>query len=834
MKSHLPTPQDKEDSILKRDIKGIFSLVLMVLLLLSLWNFDGDPTRRHWLGLAGYALGGLLHASLGVGSYMVVFYLGWIGVSFLSGFPYPATVLKRLAFGLFLLSFCMIANVIEATFPGLTELFGRPYSSSTLRGMIVQNSSHYYLGGVVCHWVYYEAPFFNLSLLLNKLGTLLVFLTTGLASVLFLADARVTDVTTWLKEKCRRSPSPELAKEPEVLPKNPASPPKEDFNTPPHVETSSALNEFLGIRNEPKLKARPVSSEPRIKEESSSSQSPLTLPGLQVRLPEPQMQPELLFGHLPMEPAREVGETAAVALQEPAKKPPAPLKTKPVCPPPSQLPQGDYAHYRLPPLSLLTEPTKVDQTLLKKGLKRQADRLEETLLSFGIEAKVGDIHCGPTITSFEVHPAVGVKVQRIKALEHDIALNLEARSLRLIAPIPGKAAVGIEVPNAQPQEVGFKDILSSYQKGSQRYRIPVLLGKSVHGDYVMNDLTRMPHCIIAGTTGSGKSVCINTIVMTVLMMAKPDEIRLLMVDPKKVELTAYSSLPHMLAPVITEADEACAALNWLTKEMELRYELLKQLGTRNIEAFNNRTVDAEREAALSEVLGQKIPARMPYFLVIIDELADLMMVSSQDIETPIARLAQMARAVGIHLIVATQRPSREVITGLIKANFPTRISFKVSSRINSQIVLDDVGAETLLGNGDMLFLPPSSSHLIRAQGPYVRDEDINQVIRFICAQSPVNYVTTSFVALHLGRSGGEGAAEEALDSLYEEAYELVMNTGNASTTFLQRKLKIGYARAASIMDQLESHHIVGPADGSKVRKVVGRTKADSQRDPEEE
>lgn len=480
---------------------------------------------------------------------------------------------------------------------------------------------------------------------------------------------------------------------------------------------------------------------------------------------------------------------------------------------------GDFTSYSIPSTNLLTSPKKFDQTSLKKDLKKQAEVLEETLLSFGIEAKVGQINCGPTITSFEVHPAIGVKVQRIKTLENDIALNMEAKSIRIIAPIPGKAAVGIEVPNSQPQEVSFKDMLTAYQQNAKKFHIPILLGKAVNGDYVMSDLTKMPHCIIAGATGSGKSVCINTIVMSILLNAKPDEIKLVMVDPKKVELTPYARLPHMLAPVITEPHGACAALRWMVKEMEKRYEILKQCGVRNIEGFNNRTVNKDFE----ESLNIEIPEKMPYIVGIIDELADLMMVASSDIETPIARIAQMARAVGIHLILATQRPSREVITGLIKANFPTRISFKVASRVNSQIILDETGAESLLGNGDMLFLPPGTSHLVRAQGAFIRDEDINHVVKHICDQAPPNYVIESFDAIgsiSVDDPKGNKAVEPPSDQLYDQAMDIVLSTGNASTTFLQRKLKIGYARAASLMDQLELQGIVGPAEGSKPRKII--------------
>ncbi len=471
--------------------------------------------------------------------------------------------------------------------------------------------------------------------------------------------------------------------------------------------------------------------------------------------------------------------------------------------------------YEIPPPSLLTNPKKVDQPSLKKELKRQAEILEETLLSFGIEAKVGDINCGPTITSFEIHPAVGVKVQKITALENDIALKLEAKSIRIIAPIPGKAAVGVEIPSPYPQEVSFKEMLISYHQGSRKFLVPVILGKTVSGENMLSDLAKMPHCLIAGATGSGKSVCINTIIMSILMNATPDEIKLIMIDPKKVELTPYTQLPHLIAPVITEPHGAYAALNWMVKEMQNRYDILKHLGLRNITAFNSRTINPELESSLSV----SVPEKMPAIVGIIDEFADLMMASSSDLETPIARIAQMARAVGIHLILATQRPSREVITGLIKANFPTRIAFKVASRVNSQIILDENGAESLLGNGDMLFLPPGTSHLMRAQGAYVSDEDINRVVRFICDQASPNYLISSFDSMAQQLTDDENA-DGPRDSLYEQAKAIVVETQSASTTYLQRKLKIGYARAASLMDELEMHGVISAQEGSKPRRVL--------------
>ncbi|MEL7431575.1 MAG: DNA translocase FtsK 4TM domain-containing protein [Chlamydiota bacterium] len=489
------------------------------------------------------------------------------------------------------------------------------------------------------------------------------------------------------------------------------------------------------------------------------------------------------------------------------RKPTAtPVET--VSPLPSSLPY----RYEIPSSLFLSDPKPIDQSSLTKDLQKQAKVLEKTLQNFHIEGKVGDIHCGPTITSFEVEPPVGVKVQKIKALENDIALSMEAKSVRILAPIPGKAVVGIEIPSSIPQEVSFKEMLDHYKSEKKTYHIPIMLGKTVVGEYVSADLTKTPHCLIAGATGSGKSVCINTLVMSILMNARPDQVKMLMIDPKKVELSQYSTLPHMIAPVISEPHGAYAALQWLVQEMQLRYEILKQLKLRNIHAFNKRKKQPEQESSFPV----PIPEHMPFIVGIIDEFADLMMVSSSDLETPIARIAQMARAVGIHLILATQRPSREVITGIIKANFPTRIAFKVSNRVNSQIILDETGAESLLGNGDLLFNPPGTSNLVRAQGAYISDQDIYNVIEQITRQAPTNYLIESFDAM----KKEEVDQQSGSDALYEKALEVVLSSKSASTTFLQRKLKIGYARAASLMDSLEENGVVGPQEGAKPRKVL--------------
>ena len=645
------------------EAKGLFLLGLSIVMLLSLFSFHPTVPRDNWLGLVGYGIAYGLTYALGIGSFILMFYLGYLGVKFLSRGPLPQLKVKNFYFGTFLISCCILLNLIaevKAPFPDIltkkalveTIILELPYPQMHVR---------LNLGGIPLYFLYHDLPTLNLKHLLSNVGIGITFSIIALVSALLFTETRA--VTLWQRLK------------------------------------QGIVWLYHTLKPKPQVKTA---------EE--------ILPTLEEHLPKPIFPPEPKKVERPPETKR----TQALRAQ--------------------RVFNGDFAHFKVPPATLLRNARKVDQSSLKKDLRRQAELLEETLMSFGIEAKVGEIHCGPTITSFEVHPSVGVKVQKIKALENDIALNLQAKSIRIIAPIPGKAAVGVEIPSPIPQEVSFKELLLHYQQRRTKAEIPILLGKTVSGELVMSDLAKMPHCIIAGATGSGKSVCINTIVMSIVMNAKPDEIKLLMVDPKKVELTGYTDLPHMIAPVITEAHGAYAALSWLVKEMQLRYEILKQLGLRNIAAFNTRKPDRKTEDALDI----EIPENMPKLVAIIDEFADLMMASSSDLETPIARIAQMARAVGIHLILATQRPSREVITGLIKANFPTRIAFKVASRINSQIILDETGAESLLGNGDMLFLPPGSSHLTRAQGTYISDEEIRSVTEYVCSQAPPKYLIPSF------------------------------------------------------------------------------------------
>jgi len=752
----------------KRDpaVTGLLLLSFGFVTLLSLISTAYHPPAKHLIGSMGLLLGKTLHGLLGVTSYIATLFALWVGwqVLFLKSLEDLGRKLLNLV--ILMASIGLLLSLIETESLSLREeLESLFYPAYQERG------THPHLGGTFLYYIYKDLPVANLSKLLNAYGLALLTVSSGLISFFLLfniSPARVFEKfkNLWPEKKLE----PVFAEETRLV----------------KLKTSPLpINETMVIKPETHLTERPSLSRKAFGDEP---------PIIKHHFKDDEKIPEIL--------------------------PPKPKPMPRVKVPEQHLGSGSFENYKLPPISLLTQVPKADTTQLKKDLRRQAEVLEETLLSFGIEAKVGQINCGPTINSFEVHPAIGVKVQRIKALENDIALNMEAKSIRIIAPIPGKAAVGIEIPNPCPQEVSFKEMMQAYMGLQKKFYIPILLGKSVSGEWVLSDLAKMPHLIIAGATGSGKSVCINTIVMSILMTAKPDEIKLLMVDPKKVELTGYTKLPHMLSPVINEPFGATQALKWLVREMEKRYELLKHLGLRNIQSFNQRTIDPEQEKSFDS----EVPKKLPFIVAIVDELADLMMVASQDIETPIARIAQMARAVGIHLILATQRPSREVITGLIKANFPTRIAFKVASRVNSQIILDEIGADSLLGNGDMLFLPPGTSVLTRAQGAYVRDEDIAEVVQFITSQAPPSYEIASFDS---GEQtfGGDGDEEEELgnDELFKEAKDVIVKTGNASTTFLQRKLKIGYARAASLMDEMESRGIVGPQEGAKPRKILVKT-----------
>ena len=469
--------------------------------------------------------------------------------------------------------------------------------------------------------------------------------------------------------------------------------------------------------------------------------------------------------------------------------------------------------FQMPSVNFLDEPDPKPDSVNDENLMMQSKLLEKKLEDFGVNGKVTAVTPGPVITTFEYEPAAGVKINKIVNLTDDLALALRAISIRIVAPIPGKAAIGIEIPNAERETVRFKEIIVSSAFQQSKSKLTLALGKDIVGNPVVTELDRMPHLLIAGATGAGKSVALNTMISGFLYKANPDEVKLIMIDPKRIELSTYDGIPHLITPVVTDVSKATNALFWAVREMENRYELLSERRARNIVQYN-RKIEKEQKANEPDT-----PALLPYIVVVIDELADLMMVASRDVEVALTRLAQMARAAGIHLILATQRPSVDVLTGIIKANFPTRLTFQVSSKTDSRTIIDTNGAESLLGNGDMLFLPPGAGKLQRIHGAYIAETEVTQITDFLRKQKPPNY-DQEVVAPHKVEAAGNG--EKEYDEKYDDAVALITKTRQASISMIQRHLRIGYNRAARIIETMEQEGIVGPADGAKPREVLVR------------
>lgn len=465
--------------------------------------------------------------------------------------------------------------------------------------------------------------------------------------------------------------------------------------------------------------------------------------------------------------------------------------------------------YLFPTMDLLNINSKLKlKNEDKKDLIESANKLEETLSNFGVEAKVVQVTKGPSVTRFELQPSPGVKVSKIVNLQDDIALGLAANGVRMEAPIPGKAAIGIEVPNKKQSPVFLREVLDSKEFTNTSKNLAFALGKDITGKCIVGDLSKMPHILIAGATGSGKSVCINSLIISLLYKYSPDDVKLLMVDPKVVELSVYNGIPHLLIPVVTDPKKAAGALNWAVNEMNKRYNLFSQMKVKNIESYNKLLDKGE------------IQEKMPYIVVIVDELADLMMACPNDVEDYICRLAQMARAAGMHLIIATQRPSVDVITGVIKANIPSRVSFAVSSGTDSRTILDQVGAEKLLGRGDMLYYPIGENKPVRVQGAFISEEEVENVVEFIKdSEEDVDY--SEDIINHINSEATtEAALSNECDELLEDAMKLVVEYQQASTSFIQRKLRVGFNRASRIMDELEEHGIISEKDGSRPRQVL--------------
>ena len=479
-------------------------------------------------------------------------------------------------------------------------------------------------------------------------------------------------------------------------------------------------------------------------------------------------------------------------------------------------------NYKLPPLDLLERTEPLEMAKQEDAVREKVDILEQTLSDFGIKAKVVNIESGPVVTRYELSLAAGVKVQRVVGLSDDIAIATKAPSVRIVAPIPGKSTVGVEIPNALKQIVRLREQVESEEYQSREFEIPIFLGRDTSGRPLIEDLTRMPHLLIAGATGSGKSVCLNAMLMSMLMTCSPHDLRLILVDPKMVELSTYEGLPHLYTPVVTDMRRAPRILEWAVQKMDERYDLLARVGARHIRQYN-----LLGEAGIRKRLGpdydpEQTPAHLPYVVIIVDEFADMMLIARKEVEYSITRLAQKSRAVGIHIVLATQRPSVDVITGLIKSNMPTRISFQTTAKVDSRIILDRNGAEDLLGCGDMLYLPPGTSDLVRGQGTFISDQEIHNVLNWIKHQHNGAFAPVSIEQIEGGASPDTASefGDYSEDELYEDAVRIVLENRRGSVSLLQRKLEIGYTRAARLIEIMEMNGVVGPYKGSKTRELL--------------
>ena len=478
---------------------------------------------------------------------------------------------------------------------------------------------------------------------------------------------------------------------------------------------------------------------------------------------------------------------------------------------------AELAEWVHPPIDMLDEPEYHFSAQQEAIVREKAKVLEQTLQEYRFEGKVVEIDTGPVITMYEVHLAPGIKVSQIAALANDIARAMKAPNVRVVAPIPGKNTIGIEVPNVDKEKVRLKELMTLMGAKLAKMQLPLFLGKNASGEPLVGDLAGMPHMLIAGTTGSGKSVCINSIIMSVLMTQRPDMVKLILVDPKMVEMSLFRDVPHLMCPIVTEMERAEKILEWATVKMDERYALLAEAGVRNIAGFNRLTQEEKlaRFDPTTDEEKEQIPTHLPYIVIIIDELADMMMMSAKEVELHLSRLAQKSRAVGVHIIVATQRPEAKIVTGLIKSNLPCRVAFRVASRMDSRIVLDQNGAEVLMGQGDMLYLPPGSSKLVRAQGTYLEDQELKDVITFLKDKGAPEFHPE---LMHLGRQ--QLSADGPRDELFDQAVEIVLQTKRGSVSLLQRRLQIGYSRASRLVDEMAAAGIVGEYKGSQAREVV--------------
>jgi len=800
----------------KKQILGIVLMAVAVLQFMGLLTYNpwDIPTLQsppnqpilNWIGLLGAYSSYACFFTLGIASYVLPFIIGAQGLLCVYGEEIRPGMKVIHKFGwMSLLLLCLACGM---------ELMHAPLEAVTKKLVLP------FPGGTVGHLVGAKI----LMKLLGEIGTAIMLSVVVLISAVCLFDFEVISLfrdpkgtlgpmwkrlTGWLippdegedSEQEQEAPSPRKRKTRKTKKPKPVPDPEPE----PEFRPASELIP------EPEEEVLPLLPEPEPEPE------PEPLP-----VPEPEPEPDVAAD--PDEPS---------IFKEPEPKEPPPPKPVPVKKAhdgaqadlvmPEHDTEAPVQNWTLPSIELLQAPTGgVTSDGTREEYLRQ--HLENTLKEFGVEARITNVQRGPVVTSFEVLPAAGVRVEKIANLSNNLALALKAETIRVQAPIPGKGVVGIEVPNNKSTVVYARETIESsnwqqakdWRKG--KIALPMLLGVDVSGNQLVGDLADMPHVLIAGATGSGKSVCMNSLLAGLLMSRTPEQLRLILVDPKIVEFTAYKDLPHLVVPVITDPKKVGLGLRWAITEMEKRYKLFAKCGVRNIKSFNNRVVAKQGDLFGAEESDDKVPETLPYIVVVIDELADLMMVAQAEIENYIARLAQLSRAVGIHMILATQRPSVNVITGTIKANFPARIAFQVAQKTDSRTILDAIGADKLLGKGDMLYLSPSSSKLTRAQGAWTSDEEINEIVAHYKEQGSPEYENKVTEKLTSTKPDLPEQGEE--DELVNQAVEVIRQTRRASTSSLQRRLRIGYNRAARLMDQLEEQGIIGPPQGSEPREIL--------------
>jgi len=761
----------------KNEILAFFWFVVSVLTLLSLVSYTPDDIAfeisvpnspaQNWVGVVGAYTAWALVFLFGKTAYFLVpIFLFWALAKW-AGKKRQHLGLKIFSTVIFFSSACALFSLIAGATP--FQRFGA--------------------GGLI--------GFFTSVLISNLFGRASIFVALSLfiLSIILATELLVLEITAGLIKKSKDLIAPALKNLDEPAPKEKpksAAPAKmtvmERLKTKMQASKAQAQGfEKASAKDLKGIEPKPVSK--KAAEEAKPVPPPPPLPAKpQIKLSIPR----------PEEPKPKEKEPEPIIRQE----------------------ESTDAEYQIPPIDLLLPVPTLEQAKVKEELELNSKILEDTLRDFGVESKVVTVEQGPTIVRYELQPAAGVKVQRITSLENDISLAMRATSVRILAPIPGKSVVGIEVPNSCPSTVYLKEVLSMSDFQKDRLGLPIVIGKDTAGSPLVCNLADMPHLLIAGATNTGKSVCINSIITSLLFKFTPDELKFLVIDPKMVEMHFYNDLPHLICPVVTDKAKASGALGWIVTEMERRYRLLSKVGAKNFSGFNEKVSQKQITPETVRVEpGDDEPIivkKMPYIIVVIDELADLMLVAAQEVETAITRIAQLARAVGIHMILATQRPSVDVITGVIKANFPARIAFQVASKVDSRTILDENGADKLLGRGDLLLMDPRKTKLVRAQGAWVQDAEIEKVTDFIKKQRKPLYQESMIQHQEKKLNFGEFKRDE----VYEEAKRIVLETGQASVSMVQRRLGLGYTRAARLIDMMEEDGVVGPYRGAKPREIL--------------